>query len=133
MPRHKKTFSCGHKGYGRSCHSCFQQTCQQEQIQLAIHQKQQAKLEWDATFRDDRIDLRGLPKYVVLKARTVIARLGNGQNYREFRGKRLRHDRHLISIPLTRDYRMICQDTSNGILPKAVVSHEDYNVSKPGA
>ncbi|MGQ9866306.1 MAG: DUF7682 family zinc-binding protein, partial [Pseudanabaenaceae cyanobacterium] len=24
MPRRKKTFACGHKGYGQSCHLCHQ-------------------------------------------------------------------------------------------------------------
>jgi hypothetical protein len=125
MPRRKKKFACGHRGYGQICHKC-------EQKQMAIAQKKAQKQKWQETFDGDLIDLRGLPKNVVLKARRILSGLQNRRDYREFRGKRLRHDRFIISIPVTRDYRLICRDRDHGITPEAVVSHEDYNVCKPG-
>jgi hypothetical protein len=125
MPRRKKRFACGHRGYGQVCHKC-------EQKQIAKAQKKIQKQKWQETFDGDLIDLRGLPKNVVLKARCILSGLQNRRDYREFRGKRLRHDRFIISIPVTRDYRLICRDSNSGITPEAVISHEDYNVCKPG-
>ncbi|MFW6264314.1 MAG: DUF7682 family zinc-binding protein [Cyanobacteriota bacterium] len=126
MPKRKKTFPCGHKGFGRICHQC-------EQKQVAWLQKKQQKEAWEETFANDVIDLTGLPKKVVLKARRIIAGLEKHRNYREFRGKRLRHDRFIISIPVTRDYRLLCRDCGSLIVPEVVISHEDYNVCKPGS
>lgn len=125
MPRRKKMFLCGHKGYGQVCHLCAQQ-------QVERDQKKQQKLEWEATFAADPIDLRDLPNHVVVKARVVIAALQNQRHYTEFGGKRLRHDRFVISIPITRNYRMICRDCGSVLVPYQVLSHEDYNVRKPG-
>jgi hypothetical protein len=125
MSRRKKVFPCGHKGYGQICHKCAQ-------IQTQWEQKKQQKNAWEATFDDDPIDLRALPKKVALKSREIIQKLSDSQDYRIFRGKRLRHDRFIISIPVTRDYRLLCRDCGNFLVPEAVVSHEDYNVCKPG-
>ena len=125
MPRRKKSFSCGHKGYGQICHLCAQQ-------QVVRDQKRQQKQEWEATFEQDPIDLRDLPCHVVVKARMVIDALQNQRHYTEFGGKRLRHDRFVISIPITRNYRMICLDCGTALIPQQVLSHEDYNVRKPG-
>ena len=125
MSRRKKTFPCGHKGYGQACHRCEQDNRLREEKR---HQKQ----EWESTFAEDPIDLKDLPAHVVLKARAIIAGLQLHNNYREFGGKRLRHNRWIISIPVTRNYRMICRDHGSLLEPQAVLSHEDYNVDKPG-
>lgn len=81
---------------------------------------------------EDPINLRDLPDHVVLKARSVIAALQENKDYREFGGKRLRYDRFIISIPITRNYRMLCRDCGTMLIPQEVLSHEDYNVKKPG-
>jgi hypothetical protein len=125
MSRRKKLFPCGHKGYGQRCHLCAQKEQQQEQ-------RRQEKEDWQLTFASDPIDLRHLPKNVVLKARQILAGLANHRDYREFHGKRLRHDRFVISIPVTRHYRLLCRDQGNQLTPEEVISHEDYNVCKPG-
>lgn len=125
MARRKKLFPCGHKGYGQICHLCAQK-------QAAFEEKKQQKQEWESTFDHDPIDLRELPNHVVVKARVVIAALQEHKHYTEFGGKRLRHDRFIISIPITRNYRMLCRDCGNMLIPQAVLSHEDYNVRKPG-
>ncbi|MBW4618530.1 MAG: hypothetical protein KME17_03965 [Cyanosarcina radialis HA8281-LM2] len=125
MSRRKKTFPCGHKGYGQICHRCLQETLIQE------HKKQQ-KQEWEDTFARDPIDLRHLPTHVVVRARSVIAGLQTQNNYREFGGKRLRHNRLIVSIPITRNYRMLCRDSGSTLIPQEILSHEDYNICKPG-
>ena len=125
MSKRKKLFPCGHKGYGQICHNCSQQDAEREE-------KRQQKHQWESTFSQDPIDLRSLPKNVVLKARQILQGLENHQDYRDFHGKRLRHDREVISIPVTRNYRLICRDAGNLLMPEAVISHEDYNICKPG-
>lgn len=125
-------FPCGHKGYGQVCHRCKQQHSIAEQKNQAIVEKRNKKLEWEATFEQDIIDLKGLPDYVVVKARAILAGLNDQKSYRDFGGKRLRHNRFIISIPVTRNYRMICQDSGSLLVPQKVISHEDYNVCKPG-
>jgi hypothetical protein len=125
MSRRKKKFSCGHVGYGKECHRC-------KQKQLLWEQKRKEKNAWEQTFTKDPIDLSSLPKNVVLKARQIIRNIQNQTSYTNFRGKRLRHDRLIISIPVTRNYRLICRDQGRFLVPEAVVSHEDYNVCKPG-
>ncbi|MBD1924174.1 hypothetical protein H6F77_24330 [Microcoleus sp. FACHB-831] len=125
MSRRRKIFQCGHKGYGQKCHRCAEEDAEREQ-------KRQQKREWDAKFAYDPIDLRALPPHVVLKARLIISSLEEQRDYRQFGGKRLRHNRFIVSIPITRDYRMICRDCGNILIPEAVLSHEDYNVRKPG-
>ncbi|ERN42259.1 hypothetical protein KR51_00010690 [Rubidibacter lacunae KORDI 51-2] len=126
MSKQKKQFPSVHQGLGQSY-----DRCEQEQSQLS--ERQQKRQAWKASFDNDPIDLRSLPKRVVLKSRDIIKRLKQCQDYRQFRGKRLRHDRHVISIPVTRDYRLLCRMQDNGIAPEAVVSHQDYNVCKPGS
>lgn len=118
-------FPCGHKGYGQNCHRCLQE-------RFAREQKKQQKQQWEDTFAQDPIELRHLPAHVVNRARTIIAALQTQRNYREFGGKRLRHDRFIVSIPVTRNYRMLCRDCGNFLVPEEVLSHEDYNVCKPG-
>jgi hypothetical protein len=125
MSRRKKEFPCGHRGYGQICHRCAQKQADREQ-------RKEEKNAWEATFADDPVDLRALPKNVVLKARDILQGLAAHQDYRDFHGKRLRHDRLIISIPVTRNYRLICRDRGSFLSPEAVISHEDYNVCKPG-
>ena len=133
MPRRRKQFPCGHQGYGQICHYCAQlaqasasKTRQQEEARLA-------RQEWQASFAQDVVNLEGLPKAIVLKARQVIAEILAGADYRQFKGKRLNHDRRVISIPLSYHYRLICYDMGDRIEPRSVLSHEDYNVKKPKA
>ena len=125
MVRRKKTFPCGHKGFGRICHRCAQE-------RAALEKKQQLKRDWESSFEQDAIDLRNLPKKVVLKSRHIIQQLAEEPNYRIFHGKRLRYNRRVISIPINRSYRLLCRDRGQFLSPEAVVSHEDYNMVKPG-
>ena len=131
--KRKKTFPCGHKGYGQICHRCEEERKAREKQQEVKAQKRQEKQEWKKTFDDDQIDLTGLMPNLVIKARNIIDSLKDGQDYRNFGGKRLNYNRQVISIPLNRDYRMICHDVDGKPTPQSVVSHEEYNRTKPGA
>ena len=132
MAKRKSLFSCGHKGYGKVCHRCTQEFVANQHCVQLLAEKQTKKQEREASFARDIIDLRGLPDYVVTKARAIIAALGENKNYRDFGGKRLRHNRLIISIPVGRHYRMLCKDYGTFLIPQKVLSHEDYNVCKPG-
>jgi hypothetical protein len=121
MSRHRKLFPCGHQGFGQICHRCIQDRTQRAK-----------KQNWRDSFDGDPIDLSSLPAYVVLKARNIMNGLQTCQSYREFHGKRLRHDRSIVSIPVTKNYRMLCLDLDGILQPKQVISHQDYNVRKPG-
>ncbi|MEK0180766.1 MAG: hypothetical protein EAZ78_11400 [Oscillatoriales cyanobacterium] len=133
MAKRKTLFPCGHKGYGKACHRCRQEFAAQQQCVQLRAEKQTKKQEREASFARDIIDLRGLPDHVVTKARAIIAALGENKNYRDFGGKRLRHNRLIVSIPVTRNYRMLCEDCGTFLIPQKVLSHEDYNVCKPGS
>ncbi|NEO82725.1 MAG: hypothetical protein F6J87_00450 [Spirulina sp. SIO3F2] len=125
MPKRKKLFPCGHKGYGQKCHRCAQKQTQQAE-------KRQQQEAWRLTFDQDAIDLRSFPKNVVLKARQILDGLARQEDYRQYHGKRLRYDRQVISIPVTRNYRLLCRDRDGEVIPERMVSHEDYNRCKPG-
>ena len=126
MSRYRKIFQCGHKGYGQICHRCLQ-------AEVIDDRHRAEKRSWRDSFSLDSIDLHNLPTHVILKARNIIDGLQNSRDYREFRGKRLRHNRSVISIPVTRNYRMLCLDRDGLLQPQQVISHGDYNTCKPGS
>ena len=130
--KHRKRFSCGHRGFGQYCHRCAQQQRLTEQLTDSRHkrlqQRQQQKLAWQQTFEDDAVDLRRLPKPVILKAREILSQLANGTPYWQLAGRRLQSARWIIRIPVTRRYRLLCRDDGDGPMPIRVVSHEDYNL-----
>jgi len=121
MSKHKKLFS--HRD--NVCYCPIPEKGQLEQRKLQ-------RSDWEASFASDPINLRELPKNVVLKARQIIQGLAGQRDYREFHGKRLRHDRFVVSIPVTRNYRLLCRDCGSYLIPEEVISHADYNVCKPG-
>jgi hypothetical protein len=84
-------------------------------------------------FSLDSIDLKAFPKHIVVKAREVLTKLKAGASWGSLRGKLLQHDRSVVSIPVTREYRLICRFDSSALTPIRLESHEDYNVTKPGA
>ena len=127
---YKKQFACGHRGFGQYCHRCAKQRAKKQTQFLARQSKRQ---QWQASFLNDLIDLRHLPKSVVKKSRTVLEALSRGESYWQLSGKRLHHGRNIIRIPVTRRYRLLCRDDGAAITPMEVVSHETYNplVAKP--
>jgi hypothetical protein len=118
MSARAKTFQCGHKGFGRFCHRCAQ-----------IKQQQQKRQDWTTSFERDAIDLRRLPRPVVVATRHIIrAVCDEGVDYREYRGKQLKYPAGVVSIPVTYRYRLLVSRTTSGRFePIRCLSHEDYN------
>ena len=126
MGRRKKTFPCGHVGFGQFCHKC----CEKQKL---MEKRKSERDGWLSNFESDVIDLRHLPRPVVLKTRELLTRLESGELWGALGGKKLRHDRSIISIPINRDYRLLCRFEGGKVVPFRAESHEDYNVAKPGA
>ena len=122
--KHKKRFACGHRGFGQYCHCCADRRRLREAKQ---QQRSCQRQQWKATFAHDPIDLRRLPKAIVLKARQILAALSQGEGFWKFAGKRLSFDRSLIRIPVTYRYRLLCRLRGNDMTPLQVLSHEAYN------
>lgn len=112
----KRTFPCGHKGLGQYCHAC------------AAADKVRAARRARHTTDDDMIDLSGLPLNVVAKAREVLHELfARRRHWGDLGGKQLVQHPSIVSVPVTRRYRLICR-LRNGVLhPDRVMSHEEYN------
>lgn len=90
MPATKKTFPCGHRGFGRFCHRCASAAAEVGRQAQEHAARQAERVAWDATFAADPIDLRGLPHPELVRvAREVIAALAAGQGHRRFGGKQL--------------------------------------------
>ncbi len=124
-----KIFPCGHKGKGQYCHRCEQEKRDRDKVQEARAEKQA----WQEQFKNDVIDLSILPnRRLVEKARQIIADINAGTPYTAFKGKRMNFDRNIISVPLNHDFRLLYQQTDTGLTLTSVMSHEDYNVKKPG-
>lgn len=82
---------------------------------------------------NDLIDVTHLPNIKVAnKARKILHAINSGEPYTTFKGKRLRYDRSVISVPVNRDFRILYKDTCEGIVPLKVLDHETYNGTKPG-
>jgi hypothetical protein len=121
MPRRRKTFPCGHSGFGTFCRPC------REREEASVRRAEERERR-EREFGQDPVDLRGLPDAVIRKARQVIGELADGADYRTFRGKALRgEDDGAISIPLGWSHRLLCRKTRDGIEPVRVLTHEDYN------
>lgn len=53
------------------------------------------------------------------------------ESYRRFKGKRMQHDRSLISIPLGYRHRLLIRETADGgKIPLCALTHEQYNKEK---
>jgi hypothetical protein len=72
------------------------------------HLQQQQKQRWRDSFKDDPIDLTGLPKHIVRQARQVLQKLDQGIHYKHLQGIRWHGDRSVVRIPLGRNYRLLC-------------------------
>jgi hypothetical protein len=130
MPPRRKPFPCGHIGFGAFCHRCVQEAAERDRRERLANEKTAARIREQQQFDRDPVNLRGLPPAIVEKAREVLSALAAGGDYRRWKGKRLNVDRKTISIPLSRDYRLLCADANGRILPRQVLGHEDYNKSR---
>ncbi len=80
-------------------------------------------------FEQRRIDARHVPSTVLARARRVVERLEGGESYLSFHGKRLRHNRQHVSIPLGRRWRILADDVDGRLQVRSVLSHQSYNAS----
>jgi len=130
MAKRKKTFACGHKGLGQFCHQCQQHTQKNQQTE----QKKQEKQDWNDLFSEDDINLSKLPsKKLVLKARHILTQIKTGTSYHQLNGKRLNYDKKTVSVPVNNDYRLLFRRNETGWQVFQLLSHEEYNVKKPGS
>ncbi len=139
----KKTFPCGHSGKGRFCHRCQAAKSEQDSPSNGKHRgsngasskgaEKAEKEAWRETFEDDPIPLAHLPnKGLVMRARVILSEIDKGAPWHQFNGKRLQHDRNVVSIPLGRRYRILFRTDDGAPRPVEVLSHEAYNGTKPG-
>ena len=131
----KKTFPCGHRGKGSRCLQCATREARRkaEAKNGASRSPKDEKRNWRKSFEDDPIDLHRLPnKSLVKRARRILEAVGNGAPWHQFNGKRLQHDRNVVSIPLGRRYRILFRTDDGAPRPVEVLSHEAYNGTKPG-
>ena len=127
-------YPCGHKGRTEYCQRCLDdirmelyREQEREKDERRRRQKQREREQWKASFGDDPIDLRGLPKRIVEKMRGKIDELEAGVPLRKLGGRRLNRDRNTISVKITYDYRLVLRDTGDDIVPYDALTHESYN------
>ena len=122
--KHRKHFTCGHRGFGRYCHRCADAERLRQQKQAArAAAKRLRRLEQ----HHNGISLRGLPKAIATKTREVLTAIDQGTQYWQLAGKRLNSWRQIVKIPVTQRYRLLCQDNGDRIKPVKLLTHEDYN------
>jgi len=125
----KKQFPCGHRGQGQYCHRC----AQEQRFLIDKEHDQKAHEEWMALFASDPVNLRKLDnKQLIDKVRNIIKEIHNGVSYTHYKGKRMRYDRDVISVPVNRDYRLVFHVIEKKLQVHKLMSHEEYNVKKPG-
>ena len=82
--------------------------------------------------QDDPIDLSRLTPRRRERARLIMREIADGRPYTEFHGKRMKHDRSRISVPLGKHWRLVFEEVDGKPEPRACMSHSDYNGRKPG-
>lgn len=109
------------------CNRCRQEAEAAAKTTAAKLERQRHRDAWGASFDHDPINLRGLPKPVVIKSRDILTELAAGTHFKALGGKRMKPDRTVVRIPVGHRYRMLCRDHQGQIIPLSVLSHEDYN------
>lgn len=126
--KQKNRFGCGHRGYGAYCHRCVEAKKLGKKIMTACALPRVSTQQlWTETFATDEIDLRHLPKPIVLKTRQILQSLQQGVGYWQLGGKRLKALQKVIRIPVTYRYRLLGRLEQGRVVPLRVLSHEDYN------
>ena len=122
MPRRKKSFPCGHVGFGQFCHPCRDRDRAQEA-------RRQEKATKAAVLEAAPIPLHGLPEVVQRKALEVMEAVAAGRPWQEFRGKKIESRRGVrVVVPLGWSYRLLFRwNGGAGLVPEEALSHEAYN------
>jgi hypothetical protein len=133
MPRRKKTFPCGHRGFGSRCHACedAERAREREEAerQRAIDARRAEKEAKAAVLGAAPIPLDGLPDAVQRKALEIMAAVAAGRAWQEFKGKKIEARRGpRIVVPLGWSYRLLFKwNGGGGLVPEEALSHEAYN------
>ena len=122
MPRRKKVFPCGHKGFGSYCHPCHDK-------EVALEARRREKAASAAVLDAAPIPLDGLPEVVQRKALEVMRAVAAGRPWQEFKGKKIDSRRGIrVVVPLGWSYRLLFKWNGAGnIVPEEALSHEAYN------
>ncbi len=126
----KKTFACGHTGRGKYCHRCAEEERKKQKKQQEKERRRQQQQAWKEQLAAAPVELGHLPQKTAEKVLQIIGRLQRGETtYMELNGKRLTTmgRRNIISIPIGWSWRLICEDSSKGLVFLEVLSHEAYN------
>ncbi len=126
MPRLKKTFPCGHLGFGSLCHAYREKVRAREREESAQRDSRAAK---QAVLQAAPIPLDGLPFPVAQKALEAIEAVTTGRPWQDFKGKKIESRRGLrVVVPLGWSYRLLFRWNGNeGLVPEVALSHEAYN------
>lgn len=74
-----------------------------------------------------------VPAKVRRKAEAIMAKIDAGEPVNALGGKRLKHDRSVVSFPLGRRWRMLAKFEDGKLEPLEVMSHEQYSKgARPG-
>ena len=121
MGRCRKSFPCGHSGFGRYCHQCRQQ-------QRARQAKAEYSRAWKERFHDDTIELRHLPQPIIKKTRKILRQIERGASAHEIGGRRMKRNRSVFSVAVDYRHRLVClDDPEDGLVPIEALTHERYN------
>ncbi len=126
MGSRRKTFVCGHKGFGAFCHRCAEA---ERARQAGLQARKAAREAERAQAAADPVDLAHIHREDLRRVRAVLARMGAGARLHELGGKRLQQRREVISIPVGRGIRILCREEGNMLCPIEVLTHEDYNTA----
>ena len=128
----KKLFKCGHRGKGQYCHRCQQSKTERERKlkkERAIQERKEKAREQSQFLKDKGIifDANGTPQNVIEKAWQIVKKISEGISPFHLKGKKLKQGKNLISIPIGRNYRLLCLETLSSYKPFHLLTHENYN------
>ena len=99
MPRRKKSFPCGHVGFGQFCHPCRDKERADAERTAAFEARRAEKQARAKALDSAPIPLEGLPEVVQRKALEVMAAVGAGRPWQAFKGKKIESRRGLRIDP----------------------------------
>lgn len=70
------------------------------------------------------------PRKIADRARAVAEDVRAGATAAQLGARRLRHDRHVLSVRLGRSWRVMLEERDGRLVPVALMSHEQYSTGK---
>ncbi len=118
----KKRFTCGHLGNGSYCHRCKQEEEEKKRKKEVVKEKE---------IFDPRIDIQ-LPKAAARKANKLLKEIEKATHYREINGKKLKLDNGIITVRLSRKYRMIFRSVKKKLSFVKITDHGTFDKEHSG-